>query len=161
MEWQKNGNQYLLVNNNEILVRVSRDAHYKSVFEMDNKLYHYRPKGFWNPTYIVTHKDEEILQLKNSWWGGDGQIEFKDKSQYAVRISSRNGLQLQFLDGDREILLYGSKIENRKMKMTFSVADAIIDAEKLLIMAAIGFITFAPYVAENSGQVEITTLLSI
>lgn len=160
MEWQKDKEVYLLVNNNEILIKVFMDLNNKAMFEINNKLYQFKHKGFFNPVYFVTCEGQEILHLKNSLWGGKGYVEFSDTAHFSLKISSGSDFKLQFFDGVQEILTYGYKIEKKKSKMTFAVGEAIIDADKLLILSAVGLITFTPYIAENNGGEELLTILS-
>jgi hypothetical protein len=109
-----------------------------SSFVMADQAYEIIKKGSWNPVYLVRSQAEEILKCSYPFWGSTGKVRFNDGSIYQVKYSNQPYFKLSFIDGDNEILSYGLTLGKNKPVITFSVSNSLVDAEKVLILAALG-----------------------
>jgi hypothetical protein len=142
MKWQKVGSSYLLTSDTEELIRLQYDVTQASVFEMNGGVYTVSKKGFWNQRYHIAKKGFEVGMVSHNFWGSKGAIRFVDGTNYNSDYKYKNVLTLRFMDGESEILNYGVGGEPGKQFAVFSLGIAMIDADKLLIMAALGMIMF-------------------
>ena len=65
---------------------------------------------------------------------------------------------MRFTDAGNEILCYGLAFENKHPIVTFTIGMEMIDAEKLLILSALGMVLFAGIYREIGGDSDATTL---
>ena len=158
--WEKEIDTYLLKNSDEILVALSFKLAGNSSFLINSKEYFISKRGFWNPGYFIEHKEECILKLTHSFWGSNGKIVFNDGTEYGTDYKTLGGLKLRFLDGKKELLVYKTEVVNNRPELHFHVIENIMDAEKLLILAALGMTIFSTIFRESStSDDDITTLL--
>jgi hypothetical protein len=130
-----------------------------STFVIGSNIYKVNKKGFFSPVYTILHKEEKVLTLSHSFWGSEGRIVFNDGSVYACNYKNKGGLKIRFMDGEHEILTYGRIMENKKSVPYFSIGISMIDADKLLVLAALGSIMLHCLFSENSVGDEASTLL--
>lgn len=106
-------------------------------------------KGFWNPAYQILQKETPILTVTHGFWGSSGKINFSDGSVCTMEYKNRNGLKLFFMDQEKEILSFGTVLQNHQHTITFHIGIAMEDAEKLLLLSALGMTIFSCMVKEN------------
>ncbi len=147
--WTKKGDDYLLKNDEEVLLSLFFKLSGTSSFIINNKEYIISKKGFWNPGYFIKHNEEYILKLTHHFWGSNGKIVFNDGTEYTTDYKTRGGLKLRLTEEDREILAYKTQFVNSRPVMNFQVSENMLDADKLLIMAALGMTIYTTIFGED------------
>jgi hypothetical protein len=158
LQWLQEDGKQLLKNNGTVLVTLDIKNSSNAVFMLNNRQYTVVQKGAWIPFTCVSFQGEEILRLSFSFWGSKGKILFNDGTQYNCRYSSKPSLKMQFADREDEILRYGIEFQNKRPVLTFTVGTTLLDADKLLILAALGRVHFAGIYNEIAGGDDITSL---
>lgn len=161
LKWVREDKKYLLKNDETTMIDLSVNPSNTSSFVIDNKQYQVFHKGFFSPVYIVQSNEKEILKLSHSFWGSNGKIVFNDGTVYTCDYKNKGGLTMRFMDGDNEILSYGRSIENKNVVPFFSIGIAMVDAEKLLVLAALGFIMVQCLFKEDDASDDASLLLVI
>ena len=159
LQWQKTQNAYLLKNEEEVLLDLTLNPAKTSYFTLDNKKFSIKITGFWQPIYSVFEGDNEIAKLTHNFWGSDGKISFNDDTFFTSQYKYKGGFKLIFADGENEVLRDGTEVIEKKHEVTFSVGFAMVDAEKLLILAALGKVIFTTLYMEASGDDVMASLL--
>ncbi len=159
LKWEKTESSFLLKNLNEILLSVIFKPGAASEFNIGSSTYRIEKKGFWIPTLRVLLDDQEILKTTHSFWGSKGTITFIDGTTYQIDYNVNKLLKISFSDKEKEILSYGTMFEDKHPVMYFSMGTAILDADKLLILSALGLVMFYSAFRENSASEEIMTFL--
>ena len=152
LKWQRDGELFLLKNNQEVLVSLFQKNCMNADFVMGPTEYHIERKGFWIPGYSVSTKaGDNVLKLTHSFWGSRGTVTFNDGWVCDMVYNSKGGLTLRFIDSGNEILVYSTVFENRAQKMYFNTGTALLDADKLLVLAALGLTIFNTMHKENNS----------
>mgnify|MGYP007086748585 CR=1 FL=1 len=157
LTWTRNGQMNLLISDGQPLITLRLRSATAAEFELNNKTYRISTKGLWNPVCSVHQDDREVLRLSYGFWRSKGKIIFNDGSEYDSEYRSKGGLKLRFLNNGNEILSYGYAFENRRPVLVFSLGTDMIDAEKLLILAALGMTIYTGIFKEISGDIDSTT----
>ncbi len=118
---------------------------------MNEIRYEIHREGFWNQRYIVTKDGKEEATLSHNFWGSKGRIQFAEGITFCSDYKYKNILTLRFLDGESEILRYHVEGDSGKQFAEFSLGIAIVDAEKLLLMTALGMVMFLNIFNEFNG----------
>ncbi len=163
IQWIKDGKKELLKKEDEVLIDLSFQPGGVSHFSINNKNFAVNRKGFWNPVYSVTENEKEVLLLSHNFWGSNGKLVFADGAVYACVYQNKGGLKMKFLKGDMEILSYGLEMKNHRPETTFHLGIALVDAEKLLLLAALGKVIFSTLFMEDSSGDDflLSTLLLV
>jgi hypothetical protein len=156
LKWISDGQKKMLMSEGHILVSLHIRSAINAEFLLNDKTYSIRTKGIWNPSYGVFSADQEIITLSYSFWTTKGRIVFNDGAVYESAYTSKGGLKLRFLNNGHEILSYGYVFENKRPSMVFSLGTDMIDAEKLLLLAALGMTMFSGVFMEIAGGTEST-----
>ena len=152
LAWKKKGDAYYLASPTQELVKLHYELIHKVVFWVSDEVYEVQRSGLWNQRYAVYRNNEEVLSVSHNFWGSKGKINFSDGSNYATDYKYKNNLTLRFLDGESEILSYSVGMENGKRKAIFDIGIALIDAERLLLLATLGMVMFLNIFSEfNDG----------
>jgi hypothetical protein len=142
--WIKENGIHLLKHNDTILVELSINIIGNSLFIIDQKNYTISRKGFWNDYYYITDGSTELVRITHNFWGSNGKISFSDGSCFVSEYKTKGGvLYMRFIDGDREILCYKTVLEKQNHSSQFQVGTSMVDAEKLLLLSALGKVLFA------------------
>lgn len=142
--WVKENGKHLLKNNDNVLIELSINVTGQSIFTINQKQYTIGRKGFWNAYYYIADGNLELVKIIHSFWGSNGKIAFTDSTSFTSEYKAKSGtLHMRFLDGDKEILCYKSLIENSKPTLQFTIGTSMVDAEKLLLLAALGKVLFS------------------
>ena len=157
LKWISNGENHYLKNDEETLVDLIIAPLKKPSFIINQKKYIVSCKGFWNPAYIIHCEEQEIVKITHSLWGGNGRIIFNDGKTYNTNYTNKGGLKLRFLKDENEILTYRIEFVNKKPVLAFSIGTTMIDAEKILILSAIGMIIFSSIFKEMATGSDATT----
>jgi len=156
--WVKENGKYLLKNNDAILIDLSMNTTGQSVFTINNKQYTIARKGFWNAYYYIADGYTEVLRIVHSFWGSNGKIAFADGSSYISEYKAKSGvLCMRFIDGDKEILSYKTMLQKHSLSLDFTVGTSMVDAEKLLLLAALGKVLFTTLFNDGSATDDATT----
>jgi hypothetical protein len=159
LKWEKVESSFLLKNDHDILVSLDFKAGSASVFTIGSNVYRIEKKGVWVPALRVLSGDIEILNIKHNFWGSKGIITFFDGTTYQIDYNHGKIWRISFLDQEKEILSYSTVFEKNRPAMSFNMGTAILDAEKLLILTALGFVMFYAAFRENSASEEMKTFL--
>jgi hypothetical protein len=152
LQWTNEGNRYLLKNGDEVMVDLVHNVSGNDSFFINHNRYSISRKGFWNPGYEIEQQGKTVLQLTYGIWKSTGKIIFSDASEYQSDYQSKNGLKLRFLDKENEIMVFGIDFSYpQQLKMNFYVGIVMEDAEKLLILAALGMSVFSSVYREMIG----------
>jgi hypothetical protein len=158
LKWIKEGYRYTLKSDETFLMTLHIYPAAGAAFILNEKEYVISTKGIWNPSIYVTTSGKEILKLTHSIWSSKGKILFNDGTEYYNEYTSKGGLQLRFTDAGNEILSYAVAFENKRPLLKFTLGNEMIDAEKLLILAALGMTLFSSAFREIAGENDITTV---
>lgn len=161
LKWLKVGNKYLLKTEETVLVDLTINLTGTSIFIIGSNEYQVSRRGFFSPVYTILSKEEKVLTLSHSFWGSEGRIVFNDGSVYTSNYKNKDGLKIRFMDGEHEIITYGRTIENKQSVPFFSIGISMIDADKLLMLAALGAIMLDCLYRENSVEDENSMLLLV
>lgn len=140
--WTKTGDAYYLASPSEELVKLQYDHGDKTLFWSNDEWFEVKRSGLWNQRYSIYKKNQELVSVSHNFWGSKGKLIFADGSQYTSDYNYKNIVTLRFLDGDSEILSYHVGAENGKQKAVLNVGSALIDAEKILLLASLGLVMF-------------------
>ena len=161
LKWVKEDKNYILKNDEVAMVNLSISLAKGSSFIIHDKQYQISRKSFWKTGYLVRYNDKEILTLSDNFWGSNGKILFNDGTVYSINFKTKGGLKMRFMDGENEILSYTTAIENKKNVIVFSIGTATTDAEKLLILSALGMMIFTISFGDDASGDDILLLTSI
>ncbi len=163
LKWMKVDNVYLLTSSDsEVLIKLHFDLINVSSFEVNGESYFVKRKGFWNQRLSILHKDEEVVSVSHNFWGSKGLVRFGEGTSYQSHFKYKNILTLYLKDQESEILRYSVGGEPGKQFAEISIGIAIVDADKLLIMAGLGMIMFLNIFNEfNSGDDDGLIMLSV
>lgn len=142
LTWNKTGDAYYLASPAEELVKLQYELIGKTVFWMNHEVYEVKRSGFWNQRYTVYKNNLEVVSVSHNFWGSKGSIKFLDGVQLTSDYKCKNILTLRFLDGNAEILKYHVGTENGKHQTIFNLGIALVDADRLLLLATLGMIMF-------------------
>jgi hypothetical protein len=142
LRWYKTGDAYYLASPAEELVKLQFELVGKTLFWMNHEVYEVRRSGFWNQRYAVYKNNKEVVSVSHNFWGSKGNIKFTDGIEYTSDYKYKNTLTLLFLDGDAEILSYHVGNEKGKHQTIFNPGIALVDAERLLLLATLGMVMF-------------------
>ena len=157
IKWINQGEKHYLKNDEETLIELTIIPLKKPSFIINQKQYNVSSKGFWNPSYIVSCNEQEVVKVSHSLWGNGGRIVFADAKIYTTKYTNKGGLKLKFLKDENEILVYGIEFINKKPILSFNIGTTMIDAEKILILSAIGMIIFSSIFKEMATGSDATT----
>ncbi len=161
LKWINEGNRYILKNGEEVMVDLLHSLSGNDTFFINKKKYSIVCKGFWNPRYEIKLEEKTILRFSYGIWKNSGTIVFADGSQYQSDYRSKNGLKMRFLDNDSEIMVYSIEHNHPKnVSMGFYVGIVMEDAEKLLILAALGMSVFSSQLREMISGEDLLLLIS-
>lgn len=151
LKWTSEGEKHYLKSDTETLIDLTIVPLKKPSFIINQQQYTVSSKGFWNPSYIVSWNEQEVVKVSHSLWGNGGRIVFTDGKIYTTKFTNKGGLKLKFLKDENEILVYGIEFINKKPTLVFNIGTTMIDAEKILILSAIGMIIFSTIFKEMAG----------
>lgn len=157
VQWIREGRNYWLQSDGTSLISLTVHPATGSEFILNNRKYSIRTKGVWNPASYVSVNGSEILKLTHRFWGSKGTITFTDGTIYESEYTSKGGLQLCFLNAGHEILSFRIVFENKQPVLKFTMGIEVIDAEILLILAALGMTLFSSIFEEMTGENDNTT----
>lgn len=158
LSWTNEGNKYFLKSGESILMTLQVYPAATAEFNLNGKKYVISTKGIWNPCCYITSEEKEILKLTHNFWSSKGKIVFLDGTECNSEYTSRGGLKLRFSEAEKEVLSYGVSFENKRPHLIFKLGFEMIDAEKLLILAALGMTMFSSLFKEIAGESDSTTL---
>ena len=155
LQWHKQNDLFLLKSNNETLITLNYKLGGKSTFSILSINYQCESKGFINQKLVVTANQQKILEVKTEFWGSNSILTFADGTLVKQGFKHNGKLALRYFNHDGNILVCSFETIDRKIKQTFSVGDVFFETEKFLILAALGMITFRPFIMEISGGADI------
>lgn len=162
LTWEKVGDVYYLESPSEELVKLHYKLVGKIIFWMNDEVYEIKRSGFWNQRYTLLKRNQEVLSVSHNFWGINGNIYFSDGAQYTFDFQSNQPLTLLFLDGESEILSYNVGKEEGKRKAIINLGIALVDAERLLLLATLGMVMFLNIFNEfNDGGDDADILLLV
>ncbi|MFY7965579.1 MAG: hypothetical protein ACOVO1_11820 [Chitinophagaceae bacterium] len=161
LHWKKVDNTHFLCGENETLLTLQINTNGNSSFKINSKEYTISKKGFWNPVIHIDAENTHILTLTHSLWGNSGRVVFYDGKTYTSYFKTGSHFKYSFLNNDREILSYNNIFVDKKSYLQFQIIEALLDADKLLILAALGMKVFSTYSKEISGDDGTFFLLTI
>lgn len=142
LAWRKVGDAYYLASAGEELVKLQYELVNKTTFWMNNEVYEVKRSGFWNQRYAVQRNHQEVVNVSHSFWGSTGKISFSDGTRYVSVYQYSNTLTMRFMEGSHEILRYHVGTESGIRKPVFTPGIALVDADKLLLLATLGMVMF-------------------
>jgi len=157
IQWVTEGEKHYLKSDTETLIDLTIIPLKKPSFIINQKQYTVSHKGFWNPAYIISCNEQEPVKITNSLWGGDGRIVFSDGEICTTHYTYKGGLKLRFLKDENELLVYSIEFVHKKPVLTFKIGTTLVDAEKVLLLSAIGMIMFSPIFEEMITGSDATT----
>lgn len=149
LTWKKKGDAYYLATPDEEVVKLLVEKPCKAIFWLNDEVYEIKRSGFWSPKYAIYNNSKEVLSLSYNFWGGKGKIQFPDGPHYTSSYCCSSTMTLRFMDGDNEILNYGVSNEGINQKVIVNVGIALIDADRLLILVALGMAMFLNMLHEH------------
>jgi hypothetical protein len=152
LKWIQDGQKYFLTNDETLLLTLNFLPAAGADFILNEKEYLVNQKGSWNPAYYVTASGKEIIKLTHSFWGSKGKIICWDDTVYKCEYINKGGLMVRFLDGENELLSYYLSTKTKQLTIGFSIGTYMEDAEKLLILAALGMVLFTSLAGENFSK---------
>jgi hypothetical protein len=159
LNWTKKGHTHILKNGESVLLTLHIHPTTGADFILNGKEYTIGTKGIWSRYYYITSGENEILKLTHNFWSSKGKITFNDGSECTNEYTSKGGLKLRFADAENEILSYSMVFENKKPTLKFKLGLEMIDAEKLLILAALGMTLFSGILQEIGGDGDAATMV--
>lgn len=151
--WAKESGKYYLKNEDEVLVELYTNRSGKSFFKIDQRQYTVERKGFWSAHYYVFEAEKDVLKVIHNFWGSNGKIILNDGTFYNSIYTNRNGIvEMSFTDRDNHILSFRTFILNKKREIHFSLGIAMIDADSLLLLSALGMLLFHTLFNEDSND---------
>ena len=157
IKWVNEGEKHYLKSDAETLIDLTIIPLKKPSFIINQQKYTVSNKGFWNPAYVISCNDQEVVKITHSIWGGNGKVVFSDGEISSTHYSNKGGLKLRFLKDENELLVYGIEFVNKKPVLTFNIGTTLIDAEKILLLSAIGMIIFSTIFNEVATGSDATT----
>ncbi len=142
LTWNKTGDAYFLSSPTEEMVKLQFELNSNTLFWLNHEVYEVKRAGFWNQRYTVYKNSQELLSVSHNFWGSKGTIKFSDGTQYTIDYKYKNTLTLQFLEGSTEILSYHVATDNGRSETVFNLGFALLDAERLLLLATLGMVMF-------------------
>lgn len=156
-EWVQSGKRCQLMSNDELLVDLLVKPGGASLFSIGNKNYVIKQGGVWQPVFTVFAEDKQLLKLIQSFWGSHGKIVFNDGTTYLANYSTKKGISLRIVDGEHEILCYSLTRRMPAAVANLTFGTAMIDAEKLLVLAALAKTIITTIYSDGGGDDAIAT----
>jgi hypothetical protein len=147
--WIKEGEKYFLKTENNVLIVLTHQTIANAIVTINQKNYSIYRKGSWRPAFYIKEEETEIVKLSHNFWGSNGKIICWDDTVYKCEYLNKGGLKLRFLDGENELFSYNLTVEPQKQTISFSIGNSMEDAEKLLLLVALGMVLFASLVGDN------------
>ena len=151
IKWVNEGEKHYLKSDIETLIDLTITSLKKPSFILNQKQYIVSNKGFWNPSYLISCNEQEVVKITLNLWGGNGKVVFSDGEICSTHYTNKGGLKLRFLKDENELLVYGIEFVNKKPVLAFNIGTTLIDAEKILLLSAIGMIIFSTIFKEMAG----------
>jgi hypothetical protein len=142
LTWKKTGDAYYLASPAEELVKLQFEDTDRAIFWMSNEIYEVKRSGFWNQRYTVLRDSQEMVSVSHTFWGSQGKLRFVDGARYDCDYNYKNTLTLRFLDTGSEILSYYVGKGGGKPQAIINLGIALVDAERLVILATLGMVMF-------------------
>jgi hypothetical protein len=159
MQWIRQNDQYQLINQGETLVSVTIRQHKHAEAIINGVGHDIRLTGFWNPGYTVTNNSGTVLTLTHSFWGSKGKIRFADGSTFSSQYLNHRNLELQLQQDGAMVVSYAVSYAAGRPVMVFQAGIALEDAEKLLILAALGLTMFSAILTETQAGTDTNAFL--
>lgn len=154
LKWQQNNDWLSLEKEGEVLLVMTVPFAGRCLFRIGTREYRIQPKGLWNPNWFVLIGDAEEARLTHKVWSTKARLKFADGALYTCRYTSSPFLQLQFLQGEEETISLGIRTTSPgRWELLFNVGKVLPDADRLLILAAIGMAKFYG-VAKEVGAIR-------
>lgn len=160
LNWIKTTNSFLLKDNDSVLVNLNYNVGKKSIFYIDEQEYTIDLVGFWIPEYVVIKGRQKIISLKPSFWKNKGEVIFNDSSRFTTEYKNKNGLSLIISEGDNHVLSYKSKFVGTTRTVVLEMGINLIDVDKILLLATLGFVMLNSALSEESSSGDILLLIS-
>jgi hypothetical protein len=154
LKWIKEDQNYFLKSDDASLIKINITSVNFADFILNEKEFVIRKKGAWNPAYYVTESGKEIIKLTHSFWGSKGKIICWDDTVYKCEYINKGGLKVRFLDEENELLSYYLSLESKQQPINFNLGTSMEDAEKLLLLVALGMLLFTSLIGENYSNNE-------
>lgn len=142
MHWIQNDYiTYALYQNDEQLAVLMYQEGAASLLKIGHEMYSIWSKGVWNPSYIVTSTTKHIARLRHNFWGSSGIVHFSDGIAYHVEYAQTHEGCIRFVEQggtNEEVLRYNVHIRENKPEPFLQIGTALIDAEQLLLLSALG-----------------------
>ena len=142
LQWTKEGNKHLLKNDGYTQIELTIQTGGKSICIINGIQYIISSKGFWQPVYQIQKEGVEILKLTHSFWGSNGTIQFENGSTYSLKYTTGSNFKLIFRDAENDIITYGTARANNQLAMTYHIGISMVDADKILLLSALGMVIF-------------------
>ena len=153
LKWLKIGSDYRLISPTDELIRLAYEPLGRTTFTINGEMYAVERTGSWNLRYRLTGRQGEITTVSHTFWGSHGDIRFADGTSYHIDYPRKPLLTLRFLEEQSEILHYRVSGERGQLYAVFSLGYALLDADKVLTMAALGLVIFLDIFHEfNEGS---------
>ncbi|MDX2173749.1 MAG: hypothetical protein SFY56_11560 [Bacteroidota bacterium] len=160
LNWVKTTKSFLLKNEDTILVNLNYNVGKKSSFYIDENEYTIDLVGFWIPEYVVLKGNRKIISLKQSFWENKGEIIFNDTYCFTSEYKNKNGLSLVISEGDNHVLSYKIKFEGTTRTVVLEMGTNLIDVDKILLLATLGFVMINSALSDESSSGDILLLIS-
>ncbi len=159
VKWIRKGESELLMTGDQVLIDLKVNLVKDSTCFIQHNEYTLRRKGMWQHNYFMFHQDKQVLKMVFNFWGNKGKVHFYDGTFIDCDFHVNGGMKIRFLDNDQEILSYKSVGKPGSRETVFNIGIAFVDAEKLLMLAAIGKYIFSIMYHECSDDVASNILL--
>ncbi len=158
LQWTKEGDKHLLKNDGTAQIELTIQSGGKSNCIINGIQYTISSKGFWQPIYQIKKDDVEILKLTHSFWGSNGTLHFEDRSTYSLKYTTGSNFKLIFRDADDDIITFGTTRVNNKLEMTYNIGISVVDADKVLLLSALGMVIFSGMYREPMSDDDTNSL---
>ncbi len=149
VKWIKDSEKYFLKNDEALLIELTSQSVGSVSVTINQKNYSIYRKGSWRPSFYIKVEETEIVKLSHGFWGSSGKILCWDDTVYKCEYLNKGGLKIRVLDGQQELLSYFLPREAKQRSVSFSIGTSMEDAEKLLLLCALGLVLFNSLVGED------------
>ncbi len=152
LRWKKLTDTFTLMLDNETLVQLHYTNCTHATFQLGSDMYTVVVEGRWRPRYLVTKNNAPVISVSTSLWRNHGTISMRSGEVYEIEYGFKDGVTVRFYDQQQEILIYNECDNQETGQIKFQVGTALVDGEKVVLLATLGLIMFSSMVFDHHAS---------
>ena len=156
LTWEFKKKKAFLKSDNKTILELKTGKR-RASFDLDDKTYVIRNKGFWNPSTVIVEDKKTIAMLKRFFRSHTAWIDFLHGSKYLIRCKNAVFIKLSIYSEDHKEIVRYKLISKYKAAMNLYANNSEIPGMDIVFLMILGCFIFRGIIKEN----ELTDLESI